>query len=253
MDNTAERFDGVARLLGQAALRRLQAARVAVIGLGGVGSWVAEALARSGVGGLRLVDRDTVCASNLNRQLPALTITLGQPKATVLAERLRAIHPEAEITTVLDFFTAETAEAVLAPPLDFVVDAIDTPALKAHLVAECQARKLPVILSGGAGGRRDPTQIRVADLANVTHDGLLAEVRRRLRRDYGFPPAGQPLGVECVFSPETPEASTGTGDEMVPHEADRSGPAGRRYGTACFVTGAFGFALAARVVRRLAG
>ena len=177
----------MARLLGREGLRRIQAARVAVIGLGGVGSWAAEALARSGVGGLRLVDGDDVCITNINRQLPALTDTIGRPKAAVLAERLRTIHPAAEVTGVIDYFTPETAGLVLAPPLDYVVDAIDTPSLKAHLAAECHRRGLPVVLSGGAGGHRDPTQIRVADLADSTHGRLLAEVRRRLRREHGFP------------------------------------------------------------------
>jgi tRNA A37 threonylcarbamoyladenosine dehydratase len=248
MDDAAERWSGVARLWGRAGLRRLRAARVAVIGLGGVGSWAAEALARSGVGGLRLVDKDAIAAGNLNRQLPALTTTVGRPKAMVLAERLRAIHPEADIEPRKLFFTGATADSLLAPPLDYVVDAIDAPALKALLAAECRTRGLPVILSGGAGGRRDPTRIQVADLADATHDGLLAGVRRHLRREHGFPAAGRPLGVECVFSPEPPGFPA-------PDEAPADGaslPPARRYGTACFVTGAFGFALAAHVVRRLA-
>lgn len=253
-DDAGERFGGVARLMGRDGLARLQAARVAVIGVGGVGSWAAEALIRSGVGGLLLVDLDDVCVTNVNRQLPALDGTIGRPKVEVMAERLRAIHPTAAIQPLPEFFTAETAEAILAPPLDHVVDAIDSPSLKALLAAECRRRGVPVILSGGAGGRRDPTRIRVADLAESTHDGLLAQVRRLLRRRHGFPAAGRRMGVECAFTPEPPVFPAPDGGVCANREAAgdlrldcRSG-----YGTACFVTGAFGFALASRVVQRLA-
>lgn len=244
----------MARLFGMAGLDRLRAARVAVIGIGGVGSWAAEALARSGVGGLRLIDLDDICVTNVNRQLHALDGAIGRPKVAVMAERVRAINPACAVEPVADFFTAEDADALLAGSLDYVVDAIDNAPLKATLIARCRERSLPVITSGGAGGRQDPTQVRVADLVDSTHDGLLAEVRRLLRREHGFPAAGRRFGVECVFSPERPVFPTSDGGVCPAREPDsdlrldcRSG-----FGTASFVTGTFGFALTARVVATLA-
>ncbi len=248
------RFGGVSRLLGEAALARLSTAHVAVVGLGGVGSWVCEALARSGLGSLTLVDLDEVCITNINRQLPALTSTVGRPKAVVLAERARDIQPALQVHPITEFFTRDTASALLAPPYDCVIDAIDSPSLKALLIASCHAPQTPVITSGGAGGRRDPTRVRVADLAHTSHDPLLGEVRRILRRDHGFPRGEAAFGVECVFSTEamchaasggTPEAPAETGSDQ---RAGRASGCERSFGTACFVTGTFGFVIAARVV-----
>ncbi len=249
MSTFGERFGGVARVVGDAALARLRAAHVAVIGLGGVGSWAVEALARSGVGELTLVDLDEVCVSNFNRQLPALTSTVGRPKAAVLAARLRDINPELRVHPRMEFFTADTAGTLLAPRFDAVLDAIDSPALKALLIARGRERGFPVVTSGGAGGRRDPTQIRVADLARTSRDPLLAEVRRRLRAEHGFPRGDGAFGVDAVFSTEplrypAPEECA----------AAAEGPAcERRFGALCFVTGAFGFAAAAQVVARVTG
>lgn len=249
MDAFLERFGGVARVLGEPALERLRAAHVAVIGLGGVGSWAVEALARTGVGELTLVDLDDVCVTNLNRQLPALTSTVGRPKVAVLAERVRDINPEIRVHARPEFFTAETAGALLAPRFDAVLDAIDSPSLKALLIARGRARGIPLVTAGGAGGRRDPTQIRVADLAHTARDPLLAEVRRRLRGEHGFPRGGGPFGVDAVFSTE-PMRVPAPGECA----AGAEGPAcERRFGALCFVTGAFGFAAAAQVVARVAG
>jgi tRNA threonylcarbamoyladenosine dehydratase len=261
MSDYLERFGGVARLYGVEAQARLRRAHVAVIGLGGVGSWACEALARSGVGALTLVDLDDVCVSNINRQLPALTGTLGHPKVEVLAGRAREIQPEITLHPVAGFFTEASADAVLSTSYDGVVDAIDRPSLKALLIASCRQRGLPVVTVGGAGGRRDPTQVRVTDLGHSTHDPLLAEVRRRLRRDHGFPRDHAPFGVECVCSAEpissapAPVPAEGAG---APPEDSTCAPAsgsacGRRFGTACFVTGTFGFVAAARIVARVAG
>lgn len=260
------RFAGLARLLGEAGLERLARARVLVVGLGGVGSWVVEALARSGIGGLTLVDLDEVCLSNVNRQLPALDGTVGRFKAEVLAERVRAIHPGCEVVPEVAFFTAATEEALLGAGHDAVVDAIDAVSNKARLIAGARARGVPLVVCGAAGGRLDPTQVRIQDLSRVTHDRLLAEVRRRLRRDHGFPAEGRSMKVPAVFSPETPRqperpAADCAGAEMVVAEGSEEGrvPPVRRlncdwgYGSASFVTGAFGLAAAAWVVRTLAG
>ncbi len=252
MSDVAVRFGGVARVLGAAAVERLRAAHVAVIGVGGVGSWAVEALARSGVGELMLADLDEVCLTNVNRQLPALTSTVGRSKVAVLAERVADIHPAARVHARAEFFTADTAADLLAARYDAVLDAMDSPSLKALLLARCRERGIPVVTSGGAGGRRDPTQIRVADLALTGRDPLLAEVRERLRREFGFPRGGRPFGVDAVYSLEPLRPPPGEGCEGP--EAEGSGATcERRFGALCFVTAAFGMAAAAQVVARLLG
>ena len=175
--------------------KKLRAAHVCVIGIGGVGTWAAEALARSGVGALTLVDLDEVCVTNINRQLHALTETIGRAKVEVMAERIRAINPDCRVTAEQKFFNGQTAAELLAPKFDFVLDAIDSVTNKVLLLAGCREKNLPVVACGGAGGRRDGTQIRAADLAKVTHDRLLAEVRRNLRKEFHFPADGSPMGV----------------------------------------------------------
>ncbi len=254
------RFGGIARLYGLAGLQRLRTAHVMVVGVGGVGSWVVEALARSGVGALTLVDLDEVCVSNVNRQLPALDGTIGRPKVEVLAERVRAINPECRVQALMEFFTESSAERLLGqtdPKLDFVVDAIDAITNKCRLIDLCHARQLPVIVCGGAGGRRDPTQIRVNDLARATHDRLLSEVRKRLRQEHGFPREGKLFGVDCVCSAEVPVFPQKDGSVCPAADAPAEPGESRRlncdwgFGSATHVTGAFGFAAAATVVDRL--
>jgi tRNA A37 threonylcarbamoyladenosine dehydratase len=262
MVNDAElRFGGMARLYGRTGLERLQAAHVLVVGVGGVGSWTVEALARSGVGTITMVDLDEVCVSNVNRQLPALDGTIGRAKVEVLAERIRAINPACRIFPRQEFFTEDSAERLLGPidpPVDFVVDAIDAVANKCRLIALCRARQLPVIVCGGAGGRRDPTQIRRADLALATHDRLLSEVRKRLRQEHGFPPAGKKFGVDCICSAEIPVFPQKDGSVCPAAEAPAEPGESRRlncdwgFGSATHVTGTFGFAAAAAVINALA-
>ena len=257
MGDFEDRFGGIARVLGAPGLERLRRGHVCIIGLGGVGSWAVEALARSGVGELTLVDLDDVCISNVNRQLPALDSTVGRAKATVLAARLTDINPALRVHPRIEFFTAESAPGLLDSSFDVVLDAIDSPSLKARLIAACRERGRPVVTTGGAGGRRDPTRIRVADLADSFRDPLLAQVRSLLRKHHAFPRDGTPFGVDCVFSVEplqypeaaacpVPEATTGIA-------ADDGAVCERRYGAASFVTGAFGFAAAAQVAAILAG
>ena len=262
MVNDSElRFGGMARLYGRAGLERLRAAHVLVVGVGGVGSWTVEALARSGVGTITMVDLDEICVSNVNRQLPALDGTIGRPKVEVLAERIRAINPACRIFARQEFFTEDSAERLLAPtdpPVDFVVDAIDAVANKCRLIALCRARQLPVIVCGGAGGRRDPTQVRRADLALATHDRLLSEVRKRLRQEHGFPPAGKKFGVDCICSAEIPVFPQKDGSVCPAADAPAEPGESRRlncdwgFGSATHVTGTFGFAAAAAVINALA-
>ena len=250
------RFGGIARLYGQASLARLQAAHVCVLGIGGVGAWAAEALARSGIGVLTLVDLDDICVTNINRQLHALTDTVGRSKVEVMAERLRAINPECRVTAVPKFFNAQTAAEVLAPQFDFVLDAIDDVTNKVLLLASCRERRIPVVACGGAGGRRDGTLLRTADLANVTHDRLLGEVRRRLRKEFQFPAEGSPMNIDCVFSTEPavyPQPDGSVCASRVVAEAGTRLNCNGGLGSATFVTGGFGFAAAGIVVRRIAG
>jgi tRNA A37 threonylcarbamoyladenosine dehydratase len=249
------RFGGLARLYGKAGLERLRAAHVCVVGVGGVGSWVVEALARSGIGALTLIDLDDVCVTNVNRQLPALDGQIGRPKIDVLAERARLIQPECRVEPVADFLTAANAADLLAPRYDFVVDAIDKTTNKCVLIAGCRERGLPVLTVGGAGGKRDGTAVRVCDLAHSVQDELLRQVRRMLRCDFGFPrDVRQDFGVSCVYSPEKPlfPWSNGTcAREPEPGGESLTLDCASGFGTATFVTGAFGFAAAGEVVRRI--
>jgi tRNA A37 threonylcarbamoyladenosine dehydratase len=253
------RFGGVARLYGRRGLARLSAARVAVVGIGGVGSWAVEALARAGVGRLALVDLDDICVTNVNRQLHALDGQLGRSKTAVMAERARAIHPGCEVTEVAAFFTARTAAEILDVGFDAVVDAIDTTLHKSLLLAECHRRGLMVVTCGGAGGRRDPTRIRVVDLAFSGKDPLLGQVRKSLRADHGFPKVPQgtkpgPFGIEAVFSDEPPVFSQCDGEVSTDRPSDGAGRlnCATGLGTAAHVTACFGLIAAGRVVERLA-
>jgi tRNA threonylcarbamoyladenosine dehydratase len=255
------RFGGVARLYGNAALEGFASARVAVVGIGGVGTWAVECLARSGVGNLTLVDLDEICVTNVNRQIHALDGQIGMQKAEAMAARVRAIHPACEVSVVSAFFNERTAEDILAPGFDAVVDAIDTLRHKALLVTECHARGIPVVTCGAAGGRRDPTRIRAADLSVSGGDPLLHSLRRKLRRDHGFPtiPMGTkptPLGIDAVFSDEPQVFPDGEGGiscerDALQNEGPRLGcDAG--YGSAAHVTGCFGMIAAGLVLERLA-
>jgi tRNA A37 threonylcarbamoyladenosine dehydratase len=251
----ATRFSALARLHGAAGLERLRAAHVCVVGVGGVGSWAVEALARSGIGALTLIDLDDVCVTNVNRQLPALEGTFGRPKIDVLAERVRLINPDARIATHAEFFTAASATHLLEPRYDFVADAIDRAAHKCQLIAACRERGLPVITSGGAGGKRDATAVRVADLAHSVGDDLLRQVRRQLRGEFGFPrDVAATFGMACVFSAEKPVFPWAEGvcrGEPEPGST-RALDCASGFGTACHVTAAFGLAMAGEIVNRIA-
>jgi tRNA threonylcarbamoyladenosine dehydratase len=256
------RFDRMGRLVGDGAMRTLLGSHVMVVGLGGVGSWAAEALARSGVGRLSLVDFDLVCVTNANRQLHALRGTTGKPKVEVMAERLRAVHPSCEVEAVRSFYEAQTSEELLGRRPDLIIDAIDNLTAKAHLIASCRARAIPLVVSGGASGRMDPTQIRVDDLSEVEGDPFLRTLRKLLRRHHEFPRErgwGLPT-IHSLEAPATPVELDYDGGEgfrcVCPQGDNGKHTCDRRsliYGTAGFVTGSFGFACASVAVRRLVG
>ncbi len=256
-DDYLQRFGGLGRLYGAAALPRLQAAHVCVVGVGGVGSWTVEGLARSGVGALTLVDLDDVCVTNVNRQLPALDGQIGRPKVAVLAERVQAINPACRVTVLPEFFTPASADRLLAAPFDWVVDAIDRRSHKALLIGECRARGRPVLTVGAAGGKRDATLIRAGDLGEAWSDELLRQVRKKLRRDHGFTPGTTKgkmhFGVRCVWSSEPPVYPWADGTCAATPEpgANLAMDCASGLGAAVFVTGAFGLAAAGEVVKQL--
>ncbi|MBI3416985.1 MAG: tRNA threonylcarbamoyladenosine dehydratase [Verrucomicrobia bacterium] len=256
MNNYEQRFGGIQRLYGVAGLARLRRAHVCVIGVGGVGSWAVEALARSGVGALTLVDLDDICVSNVNRQLHSLDGQIGRAKVEAMAERVRGINPACAVRPCLKFFTAATAETIFDVAYDCVLDAIDNVANKCRLIAFSRERKIPIVTCGGAGGLRDATAVRVADLALASHDRLLQAVRAGLRKAHGFPRGDQKFGVEAIFSTERPVFPQADGSVCTTRPARFAGDSLRLncesgFGTATFVTGTFGFAAAGLIVRRI--
>lgn len=261
---THRRFDRAARLFTEPGLGRLMGARVLVFGMGGVGSFAAEALSRSAVGKLVLIDFDEVCITNVNRQLHALKGNVGRQKVDVMAERLRLIHPAGEVTAIPTFYNEASSAELLSGEIDYVVDAIDNVTAKVHLLATCLQRGIPVVSSMGAAARLDPTRIRTADLTQTQKDPLARNVRKLLRQLQGIDVnAKQPLGITAVYSDEEPIDPSdvgydqGQGFRCVCPNGDNGlhscEKRSRIEGSAAFVTGAFGLACASVVVRGLIG
>lgn len=246
----SRRFGGLARLYGPAALERFFAAHVCVVGIGGVGSWVAEALARSAIGRLTLIDLDIVAESNVNRQVHALDANFGKAKVDAMAERIREINPACQVTAIDAFVEADNLEQMLGRGFDYVVDAIDQVRIKVAMIAWCKAHDLPVITSGGAGGQIDPTRITIADLARTIQDPLLSKVRSRLRKEHGFTrDPRRKFGVPAVYSSEPlryPE------NAACAQPASLTGLHCAGFGSAVSVTATFGLFAAGEVLRHLA-
>lgn len=244
----ARRFGGVARLYGPAAAERLTRASVCVVGVGGVGSWALEALARSGIGRLAAVDLDMVAESNTNRQIHALGDIYGKAKVDAMAERIRAINPACEVTCIEDFVTPENVAEILRPGFDVVIDAIDQVRAKAAMIAHCRRQLVPIVVAGAAGGQTDPTQIRVSDLSQTVQDPLLAKVRAQLRREYGFPrESRKKFGVAAVFSTEAlryPDPQASCEAPVRPAGLNCAG-----FGSSVCVTSVFGMAAAAQAIQ----
>lgn len=240
------RFGGLSRLYGPQAYARLRQARVAVVGIGGVGSWAAEALARSGVAALRLVDMDHVAESNINRQIHALTPTLGQSKVQAMRERIALIHPGCVVQEVDDFVDEDNVDSLLGTEqLDGVIDCCDQVRAKAALAAWATRHRVPLVTVGAAGGKVLPHRVECDDLASVTHDPLLASMRQRLRQRHGAARKG-PMGVMCVFSRESvrpPQQACEVGASSNDGSLNCHG-----YGSSVTVTATFGLTAAANLI-----
>jgi tRNA A37 threonylcarbamoyladenosine dehydratase len=254
------RFDRMGRLVGDTVMEKLFRTHVMVIGIGGVGSWAAESLARSGVGKITLVDFDEVCITNANRQLHALQGMVGKKKAEVMGERLRKINPQMHVEVIPMFYNAENSAQILAHAPDYIVDAIDNLTAKAFLLNTCREQNLKVVTSAGAAARLDPLQIKRADLADTYGDPMAQQLRKILRQKYDWPHKG-PFGMQCIFSDETPiqpvelHYDNGEGFKCVCpqgqndlHSCDNRNVI---WGTASFVTGAFGLNMASWIVQEI--
>ena len=250
------RFAGIGRLYGAAALEAFARAHVCVVGIGGVGSWVAEALARSGIGQITLIDLDDVCISNTNRQIHALKSTVGQDKVDVMAARIRDINPDCQVHQVEDFVAADNLFALMKPEFSYVVDCIDSIKAKTSLIAHCKRNKIPLVTIGGAGGQLDPTQVQLTDLSQTINDPLLAKVRNNLRRDYNYSRTPKRrFGIDAVYSTEQLRYPKPDGTVCQAKQAtdgamrlDCSGG----FGAVTVVTGTFAFVAAGRVLKKLA-
>jgi tRNA A37 threonylcarbamoyladenosine dehydratase len=258
-DDFLQRFGGIGRLYGVSSLERFSRSHVMIVGLGGVGSWTVEALARSGIGKFTLVDLDDLCLTNTNRQIHAISGTIGRSKAEVLAERIQSINPDAQVVVEGTFYTEKNSGSLLSSKPDVVVDAIDSIRPKCHLLATCRSKEIPVIACGGAGGRIDATQISLADLSRTFGDSLLLSVRKRLRSEYHFPKAhsdkrkSRKFQIPAVFSPEPPRFPTCDGgiSDQRPEDMPGTIKCDSGYGAATHVTATFGNHLAGWVLQQL--
>jgi tRNA threonylcarbamoyladenosine dehydratase len=250
------RFGGVDRLYGRGAAEKLSAAHVAVVGVGGVGSWSVEALARSGVGRLTLIDADDVCVSNTNRQLHALEGNFGRAKVEVLAERARAINPAIQVDCVASFVTPANLAELLDRGFDLILDACDSFRVKVEMIAWCRRRKQALVVVGSAGGRIDATRIQVRDLSRTEHDALLSLIRKKLRQDFNFPRnKDRYFSVPAVFSLENVRYPQADGSVCGTRPADAPDSlrldCGAGLGAAMHVTAAFGLVAAGKVLEKL--
>lgn len=250
-----QRFAGIRRLYGNHELEILRQAHVCVIGIGGVGSWAVEALARSGIGRLTLIDMDDVCVTNINRQIHAMSETVGQSKIEVMAARVKAINPDCEITLIDDFISENNIPNYISSNFDYVLDAIDSIQPKTALLAYCKRHKIKVITVGGAGGQTDPTQIQIADLTKTIQDPLAAKLRNNLRRYHHFTKTkGRKFGIECVYSTEQlkyPQPDGSVCHAKSTAEGSKRMDCASGFGAVTMVTATFGFVAASRIVRKL--
>ncbi len=249
--NTPDSFRGIDRLYGDHAYQTLSKKRIYVVGIGGVGSWVVESLARSGVGEIKLADLDDICVTNTNRQIHALSSTIGQSKIAVMADRCRSINPAITVHCDHAFVTDKTVNSLIDSDLDLVIDCGDNQIAKASLIAHCKCIKVPVITIGAAGGRIDPGKVQVRDLAKTDGDALLASVRQTLRNRYGFSRTrGKRFSVSAVYSDEQTrylQADGSVGQQKPVSGANRLDCTGS-LGAATHVTAVFAFHATAKAI-----
>ncbi len=255
-DNYLYRFGGIARLYGLNALNSFRQSHIAVIGIGGVGSWAAEALARSGIGKITLFDLDDICVSNVNRQIHALDSTVGKMKTEAMAQRLKDINPELQVYAVHTFITPKNLETYISAEYDYVFDATDSVPAKTALIAHCARNKIRLICSGGAGGQLDPTLIQIADLNKTIQDPLLAKVRNNLRRLHGFSRnPKRKYRIDCVFSTEQLRYQQ-TDGSVCQQKPNESGPVkldcASGFGSVTHLTGTFAFIGVSQILKKLA-
>ena len=254
-DDFCFRFGGIARLYGQQGLLTLANSHVAVVGIGGVGSWAAEALARSGVGELTLIDLDDVCVSNINRQVHALQGTVGQMKTEVMAQRIQQISPEIKVNVQHKFLSPTNVAELLTTDLSYVFDATDSIKAKTSMIVHCRRYKIPMICCGGAGGQMDPTMIQIEDLARTTQDPLLAKIRNNLRRHHNYSRnPKRKFGVECVYSKEQLKYAQPDGS-VCASKPEEGGPAkldcASGFGAVTSVTSVFAMVAVSRILAKL--
>ena len=242
-DEYDRRFAGVAKIYGDDSFHHYENSHVMVIGIGGVGSWAVEALARTGIGEVTIVDMDVVAASNINRQLPAMTTTLGREKIEIMAERCRAINPRIKVNLIDDYLTPENVKEILAGKPDIILDCIDDVKAKFALMLHCRFNKIPLIISGGAGGKLDPLKIRVADLSKTEQDPMLAKLRAQLRAKGICKKPKEKFGITCVYSIDNPFSSA----DVCPSAGLRCGG----YGSAVVVTSSFAMVAVSEVLKKL--
>lgn len=252
---TKQRFGGTQRLYGVAGTEVLRNSHVCIVGIGGVGTWVAEGLARTAIGHITLVDLDDICVTNTNRQIHALQNTVGQAKVDVMSQRIKQINPECEVHTIEDFITPENTSELLHAGYDYVVDATDSIKAKAAMVAHCKRNKIPIITIGGAGGQIDPTQIGVTDLSKTIQDPLASKLRSELRRFYNFSSnTKRRFGIDCVFSTEQlryPQADGSVCMSKTLTDGSVKLDCNNGFGASVAVTATFGFVASARVIDKL--
>lgn len=263
--NRAMRFGGIERLYGKKAMGNFLQAHVCVVGIGGVGSWIVEALARSGIGHITMIDLDEICITNINRQLHAMDGEIGKQKTAAMASRVEAINPDCKVTTHEAFFSNRNADEILDQGYDYVIDAIDQVQSKALLLAGCRKRDIPVISCGGAGGLRDPSKIKIDDISRCYNDGLMNHVRTNLRNKYGFPVGtdlvkkikGRKFYIDCIFSSETPVYQQCDGEVSIERpkksaKADTRLNCASGFGSITHMTATFGFFAVSRCLEKLA-
>ncbi len=251
------RFDRMGRLIGDSIMEKLFNTHVMIVGMGGVGSWAAESLARSGIGIITLVDFDEICITNANRQLHALQGNVGEKKVEIMAERLQKINPHIQVNRIVKFYDESTSEEILNLKPNYLLDAIDNITAKCHLIANCKQKNISIITSSGAGGKLDPLQIKLTDLSDTKDDNMAQQLRKTLRQKYNFS-RKEKFDVPCVYSEEPMilpvelKYDKGRGFRcLCPQKNNEFHTCEKRniiYGSASFVTGAFGLAMSSWVV-----